>query len=72
MLFRATAQIESLAPPTNIPPTTAAGDIQPQDAHRPKTDHAGKIRLGGGCRLPLQGDPMERDRSPRGSQSGTE
>jgi len=72
MLFRAKAKSESLVPPTNIPPTTAAGDIQPRGAHRPKTAHTGKIRLGGGCRLPLQGDPMEHDRSPRSSQNGAE
>ena len=72
MLFRAKAKTESLAPPANIPPTSAAGDIQPHGVHRPKTDHTGKIRLGGGCRLPLQGDPMEHDRLPRSSQNGTE
>lgn len=26
---------------------------------------AGRIRLGGGCRLPLRGAPMEHDRLPR-------
>ena len=72
MLFRAKAKTESFAPPTDIPPTKAADDIQAHGARGPKTAYTGQIRLGGGCRLPLQGDPMERDRSPRGSQSGTE
>lgn len=32
---------------------------------RPNITHSGKITLGGGCRLPLQGAPMEHDRLPR-------
>jgi hypothetical protein len=35
---------------------------------RPNIHHSGKITLGGGCRLPLQGEPMERDRLPRACQ----
>jgi hypothetical protein len=39
---------------------------------RPNIAHSGKITLGGGCRLPLQGAPMEHDRSPRGNRNKPE
>ncbi len=39
---------------------------------RPNIAHSGKIILGGGCRLPLQGAPMERDRLPRLSRTKPE
>jgi len=70
--FHKTAKTKGLLPLTDTARTTAVADIQPQGAHRPKTAHTGKIRLGGGCRLPLQGDPMEHDRLPRNSQNETE
>ena len=71
--FHQTAKIKGFRPLTaDTARTTAVADIQPHGAQRPKTAHSGKIRLGGGCRLPLQGDRMEHDRLPRGSQSGTE
>jgi hypothetical protein len=43
--------------------------IAASGAHRPDTAHSGKIRLGGGGRLPLQGEPMERDRPRRSIQN---
>jgi hypothetical protein len=39
---------------------------------RPNIAHSGKITLGGGCRLPLQGAPMERDRLPRNTHGKPE
>ncbi len=45
---------------------------QSQTAARPNITHSGKIRLGGGCRLPLQGEPTERDRLPRAKQTRPE
>jgi hypothetical protein len=39
---------------------------------RPNIAHSGRITLGGGCRLPLQGAPMERDRLPRNVRSKPE
>jgi len=71
--FHKTAKTKGFRPLTaDTARTTAVADIQPHGVHRPKTAHSGKIRLGGGCRLPLQGDPMERDRAPRSGQRETE
>nr|WP_294506201.1 hypothetical protein [uncultured Rhodopila sp.] len=54
-------------------PSDAAAEAPAADAaKRPNIAHSGKITLGGGCRLPLPGAPMERDRSPRGNHSKPE
>ena len=46
----------------------AAAEAPAADAvKRPNITHSGKITLGGGCRLPLQGAAMEHDRFPRGT-----
>ncbi len=51
----------------------AAADAPAADAvKRPSIAHSGKITLGGGCRLPLQGAPMEHDRLPRTTRSKPE
>jgi hypothetical protein len=39
---------------------------------RPEIADSGRIRPGGGCRLPLQGAPMQRDRLPRVTASSAE
>jgi hypothetical protein len=53
-----------------VPAAEAADAGQaPAGGRRPDTTHNGRIRLGGGCRLPLQGEPMERDRPRRRGQS---
>ena len=59
MLFCEKARTGELVPPAE----TADPDRIPADStDRPNIAHSGRIRLGGGCRLPLQGEPMERDR----------
>jgi hypothetical protein len=72
MLFCTQAKTTSLVPPTGIAGPTASGAISPDGAYRPKTAHNGKIRLGGGCRMPLQGEPMERDRPRRSARAEVE
>jgi hypothetical protein len=66
MLFCEKARTGKLVPPEE---TAAPDQIPASGAHRPDTAHSGKIRLGGGCRLPLQGEPMERDRPRRAIQN---
>jgi hypothetical protein len=57
---------EKIRTGTPVPPTeTADADQTPAGVPRPDTAHNGRIRLGGGCRLPLQNEPMERDRPRR-------
>lgn len=51
----------------------AAAEAPTADAvKRPNIAHSGKITLGGGCRLPLRGAPMEHDRFPRGTSNKPE
>ena len=51
----------------------AAAEAPAADAvKRPNITHSGKITLGGGCRLPLQGAAMEHERSPRGNRNKPE
>jgi hypothetical protein len=47
-------------------------DVEQQCAVLPKIADSGRIRPGGGCRLPLQGAPMQRDRLPRVTASSAE
>lgn len=64
MLFCEKAKARAAGAPTEAPAADAV--------KRPNIAHSGKITLGGGCRLPLQGVPMERDRSPRGKRNKPE
>ena len=51
----------------------AASEAPAADAvRRPNIVHSGKITTGGGCRLPLRGAPMERDRLPRNTSTKPE
>ncbi len=65
MLFFAKAR----RPAADIAVTAAAAA---DTVRRPNIHHPGKITPGGGCRLPTQGDAMERDRSPRARQTRPE
>jgi hypothetical protein len=62
MLFCEKARTGKLAQPTGA---SDADRPRTDGAHRPDTAHGGRIRLGGGCRLPFQGEPKERDRPRR-------
>jgi hypothetical protein len=61
-LFCTKAKAKRLAADISV---TAAAATPADTVRRPAIHHSGKITLGGGCRLPLQGEPMERDRLPR-------
>ncbi len=63
MLFCAKAKTKGLHPISGV---SNAGTVEPEGVdRRPKIAHSGKIRLGGGCRLPLTGAAMEQDRMAR-------
>jgi hypothetical protein len=70
MLFCEKAKAKRLA--ADIAVAASAAATAADTIRRPNIHHSGKITLGGGCRLPLQGEPMERDRLPRTTQTRPE
>ena len=65
MLFCVKVATQRLVPVPEVHGATPVIVGRPDAAVLPKIADSGKIRPGGGCRLPLQGAPMQRDRLPR-------